>query len=90
MSLESDYHCLHDHLFIEVSFVVHSTYKISAPSTQRMPSLLTVCPLYHRTYNIYIHMHIGEHASQVTSEIIITSSGLYISLHCTGKFENKL
>ena len=57
MSRKSDYHCLHDRLFTEVSFFVHCTYKISAPSTQRMPSLLTVCPLYHRTYNIYTYAH---------------------------------
>ena len=35
-------------------------------------------------------MHIGEHVSQVTSEIIITSNGFYTPLYCTGHTENKL
>ena len=39
---------------------------------------------------IYIHMHIGENVSQVTSEMNITSSGIVMSVHCTGQFENKL
>lgn len=80
------YRCLHDHFLTEVTFVAHCTYKSSAPSAQRIPSLLTICPLFHRTYSIHIYtyMHMCEHVSQVTSEIIITSSGFFMPLHCPG------
>jgi len=36
------------------------------------------------------YMRMGEHVSQVTSEIIITSSGFFMPLHCLGHSENKL